>query len=251
MVRGGDGFNRLNYLHWRCVAGPGQRTQLSPMLDNDSYNQAESRELNLVRDVLLSCQLQIRQPGRVAFAVRASPWRRYVADLDLRRREIVLRDFGFGSEGKEVARRPLSTGFKVRPAAVEFGLCDRQVLLAIDGRTIFAHALSEQEEQPPPRYNTFPSSVTERSFLRSLEIWAEWNADVEVSRLRVWRDVYYLDPVGLPRTWRVEAPLPSRSYALLGDNGPVSIDSRNWPAAGVPQSAIRGRVNRPFWASQP
>ena len=39
--------------------------------------------------------------------------------------------------------------------------------------------------------------------------------------------------------------MPANQVALLGDNAPVSIDSRQWQPAGVPLDAVMGRVRRP------
>ncbi|HMC11529.1 MAG TPA: S26 family signal peptidase, partial [Pirellulaceae bacterium] len=73
---------------------------------------------------------------------------------------------------------------------------------------------------------------------------------LDLTKLCVWRDVYYLDPQGLLRRWAVTAPLAADEFALLGDNQPVSIDSRNWGPPGVSWQAIVGRVYRPFWTAQ-
>jgi hypothetical protein len=71
---------------------------------------------------------------------------------------------------------------------------------------------------------------------------------MRVSELKVWRDLYYLDPEETGADWEAERPLPAGSYALLGDNIPVSIDSRQW-SQGVPRDSIRGIVYRPFWSA--
>jgi hypothetical protein len=75
-------------------------------------------------------------------------------------------------------------------------------------------------------------------------------AGVEVTGLRVWRDAYYLDPQGLPRPWKMSAPQVKGEFALLGDNQPVSIDSRTWEAGWVGRRAILGLVCRAPWARE-
>jgi signal peptidase I len=238
IVRGGDGFNRLEYRHWRCVAGPGDRTKGSPILDNDSYNQAESRELNVVRDVHLSCDLSLREPGRVALFVRANA-KQFAAFVDPQRREVTLESLDADLRGTMLDREPLAIDLARTAVTVEFGLCDRQMLLAIDGRTTFLHAIDDSENEPLPA----------TAIANQLEIWAGSSARVEIMHLRVWRDVYYLDPTTLARPWRADAPLAAGQFALLGDNGPVSIDSRHWPQTGISRASIMGRVYRPFWAA--
>jgi len=68
---------------------------------------------------------------------------------------------------------------------------------------------------------------------------------------RIWRDIYYLDPDGLSRPWQAPSPLTQDEYALLGDNQPVSVDSRHWTPAGVRKQEILGIVYRPFWERRP
>jgi hypothetical protein len=70
---------------------------------------------------------------------------------------------------------------------------------------------------------------------------------LEVTQLKVWRDIHYLPPSGLDEPWQAPAA-QSGHVALLGDNPPVSDDSRQWPGGSVPASTILGRVYRPFWS---
>jgi signal peptidase I len=55
---------------------------------------------------------------------------------------------------------------------------------------------------------------------------------VEVSSLKLFRDVYYTDDVGR-RAIDGAAQLKSNEYFVLGDNSPVSKDSRSWTNATV------------------
>ena len=71
---------------------------------------------------------------------------------------------------------------------------------------------------------------------------------IEVSELKVWRDLYLLDPQDTGEDWEAERPLAADTYALLGDNIPVSVDSRQW-SQGVARGSIRGIVYRPFWSA--
>jgi hypothetical protein len=72
---------------------------------------------------------------------------------------------------------------------------------------------------------------------------------LQIDDLKVWRDIYYLDPQGLSRSWEMPAPLGESEFALLGDNQPVSIDSRNWES-GVGRRAILGLVYRAPWTRE-
>jgi hypothetical protein len=69
---------------------------------------------------------------------------------------------------------------------------------------------------------------------------------LQIADLRVWRDIYYLDPAGFSRPWQADDAVARGDLAVLGDNPPVSVDSRNWQQP-LAQSAVLGRVYRPFW----
>jgi len=135
-----------------------------------------------------------------------------------------------------LAETRLKTKFSHRFVRVEFGLCDQQVLLLIDGHVVLRHPY-----QPTTNSRIEP--------LHPVAIGAH-NIHLELTNLCVWRDVYYLDPQGLSRPWQLPNALGKNEYALLGDNQPVSIDSRQWDSPGVPRSALLGHVYRPFWASR-
>jgi len=108
-------------------------------------------------------------------------------------------------------------------------------LLAVDGRMIRCLPF----ERPPG---------ASLETLQPLAIGVK-NLEVEISHLRVWRDIYYLDPQGLPGPWQAASPLAQDEVFLVGDNQPVSVDSRQWEPRRAGERAILGKVYRPFWAS--
>ena len=219
----------LRYHHWRCVGGPGVRTALSPVLDNDSYNQAESRELNEVTDLLLACRVRLVGQGTFALAAIDGDIR-FAALFEPAAKRLILT-----ANGRELQRANLNRSFGGSPAKIEFGLCDQQVLLAIQGRTVFRHAYR-------------PDRKPKSSVLHPIEIGAQ-DLEVELNDLQLWRDIYYLEPLGTSRAWRAEQALGPSEYALLGDNPPVSDDSRIWREPAVGRSRLVGQVMRPFWSS--
>lgn len=221
-------FDWLAYHHWACVAGPRPRTKPSPILDNDSFNQGLSREQHAVPDVQLSCRLWARGKGTFALAA-VDGLQRFETEFDPHLKIVRLR-----ADGVEVAEEDLAVKFDRRPVQIDFGLCDGQILLTVAGREIFRHPYERPAGHAPET-------------LHPLAIGTSGMA-IEVSELKVWRDLYLLDPDETGADWEAERPLAAETYALLGDNIPVSVDSRQW-SQGVARASIRGIVYRPFWSA--
>ena len=220
-------WDRLAYEHWACTANPRLRGVSAEVLDNDPYNQGETtRELNPVADVFLSCRLKATGAGRLALAATDGEQRFELAIEP--QRSVVLR-----CNGVTLLELPQKLQLSQAAVEIEFGLCDRQVFLSAGGRTIV-------------RFPDERRSGARPVVKRPLAIGAQ-ELDVELSHLRVWRDIYYLDANGRAGNWQ-SGPLTSGQLIVLGDNEPVSIDSRQWQPAAVPESAVIGLVNQPFWA---
>lgn len=216
------------------ILGNAQRVELpsfelfSRITDYDAYNQGELRRpLNEVRDVWLECVVQARGTGTLTLAALdgeepiewfLEPARR----LELRK------------GGQALLTSPLQHGFR-RPTRLAFGSCDGQVFLAVNGRIA---GLGKQ-----PRELPLAPAQSKRMFAMTGN-----GLDLRISERRIWRDIYYLDPAGLSRPWQAASPLGKSEYAVLGDNQPVSVDSRHWEH-GVKRQDILGVVYRPFWAA--
>ena len=62
--------------------------------------------------------------------------------------------------------------------------------------------------------------------------------------IRLYRDIYYLDPARAGWKWTAKEPLGQREFLLLGDNAPISVDSRHWQPQGINSKYLLGRVLR-------
>ena len=117
---------------------------------------------------------------------------------------------------------------------IEVSLIDQQFLLAIDGETLVAWPFERPE--PPASPPSWPLAIGTQGL------------EVAISDLRVYRDVYYTRPLGLQKCPGIDRPvhLGAGEYYVLGDNSPVSEDSRMWPERGAVDAKLL--VGKPFLA---
>jgi signal peptidase I len=212
----------LMYRHWRCYTSPHPRTEESPVTDNDAYNQGLSRELHEVTDLLLSCDVRLAEDGEVAILIhdgRAS----FTATVSAKARSLTLH------RGEDIWERvAFPTDADSRHVAIEFGVVDDQILMAINGETVI------RREYKPLDGPLQPTS-------RPLGI-AGRRGGCSVANIRVYRDIFYLNPFRGDGASAAPAKLADDAYFLLGDNSPLSNDSRHWPAPGLPRNRSIGKV---------
>ena len=111
---------------------------------------------------------------------------------------------------------------------IELSLFDQQLIVAVNRRPVVVLPF---DDLPPEEPTSRPLAIGTRGL------------SVVLSRMRVYRDVYYTHPVGArPRSavGRKYGPLDDE-YFVLGDNPAVSDDSRTWPQPGVPASQVVGK----------
>ncbi len=177
-------------------------------------------------DVLLSLRL-VETEGRGALILRATDG---VEDFQ------VAMYFDDRQSWFQVSRRGLAIpgargdiGLNRSTPTIEISLIDQQFLLALDGRTL-ATVPYERSGVPCPTATPLAIGVQ--------------GLGVALADLRVYRDVYYTRPIGYTARWALDAParLSDDEYFVLGDNSPISDDSRTWPGGyGVKANLLVGK----------
>ncbi len=205
----------LVYRHWRRV-GKAAQVEEAPITDDSPYCPALRREedYSFVPDVMLSFRVATTF-GRGLLLLRATDGReQFQVHIDpnaqrywvLHNGRQVLRSGGMGKTPV------LEGGLKI-----ELSLFDQQFLLAMDGKTLSV---------VPYDVGTTPRQPT----TRPLAIGSQ-GLGLELRELRVYRDVYYGRPAAAAAAWATDKPVrvSNWGYFVLGDNSPVSVDSRCWP----------------------
>lgn len=192
--------------------------------DRYAYNPREPRSRTLaVAEVLVTLDvIPSSTPARLTIELSAG-----------RQRVAWVRDPAVGQQWLTIDGRPVQpTSLPLSDPGVrqsfEFSTIDRTLRAAVDGQLVLPPiALSETDR----RRDADPGPL--------LKLGAS-AGDIEIHNLRIDRDVYYRAANGQHGTtspWQ----LGPDEYFMLGDNSPVSLDSRSWPHPAVPRRLVIGR----------
>jgi hypothetical protein len=122
------------------------------------------------------------------------------------------------------------------PVTVRLALVDYRILLEIDGRSFVEYDI----DPPPAERLDGPMHSMPSSAARPLGIGAPGLA-VEMTNLRLLRDVFYTDLAPGQSARAAARKLGPDEYFVLGDNSPISRDSRLGRSEFVPATSIQGK----------
>ncbi len=230
-----------------AVADLYEASHIVAVSDEYGYNPSEETGTPTpIRDLSVSARV-VLQGGSGEFVIEMTNGSTVFAFvLDVIRREVHLFEEPL-PEGMALNSQPTCLNPKSEPKAsapwpkslgngsgnIEVSIIDKQVVVAIDGVPImepwpFEFPTGVQAPRIPVRFGA-----------RGL--------DIKISQLKLYRDVYYTDS----RTRHaVNRPYELRDdeFFVMGDNSPVSHDSRRWDAPGVSRSLL---IGKPFLVHLP
>ena len=202
-----------------------RRSHFAPISDEYGYNQHyEGVDAYRVSDVMLEFDLaQCPRSGELDVRVAAG---RTFADCRFDLAGDVM-TISLNASPQAATTIPLPASIHSGNHQVVVSVFDGQLVVGIDG---------EQQGEPillPVNPETAPAPWVER-----LARIGARGAEVTVSNLRMYRDIYYTPK---NNAGSKQFSLDGDEYFVLGDNSPVSVDSRCWDSPGVPDRALIGK----------
>ena len=215
--------------------------------DEYGYNPSdESGAPNAVRDLMLSMNLEMKGGAGEFIIEMTNGAMVFDVVFDAVRHEVYLYAeplpegmslnsdlMGAGPNSEPVASAPLPKKLMGKGGLIEVSLFDKQILVAMDGKVVIA----------PWKFEIPSGAQAPRIPVR----FGGRGLDINVSRLKLYRDVYYTDTRSRHAVNR-PYELNADEFFVLGDNSPVSHDSRRWENPVVNRSHL---VGKPFLVHLP
>ncbi|MCO6456725.1 MAG: hypothetical protein J5I93_15610 [Pirellulaceae bacterium] len=232
----------LQYRHWPGMAAafpPRRRTDETQIVDHYPYNQALTRSpLHPVTDLQLRLNVRTAGTGQLALRFQTASGTHEARWAPRRRSAELWRD------GLLLRSAPVRVDHVRRSVPVEFTVWDHQAALRIAGQTVLWHMVEPDSE--PKALETISAQASSPSGdpISGIQIGVTGPMAVQLDSLIILRDIFYLHPDGSGRPWPAAGSiqLPPDHYLLLGDNVPLSRDSRHWPSPAVHRKSLVGKV---------
>ena len=230
-------LSMYDYQQWRCyLTTLSDRRQPSPVEDNYGFNTSVRRSLNEVNDLLVEVDLTHveqssyafeihRRVPHATFNVRCTMLGGSSSEIHCQMRVV--------SDGKSQLTENTATVQRARQLTAGLQNVDGRILFTIDDQHVFEHAL-------PPSSGSQP--------LPFLSLGLPKDESVALRSLKISRDAYFFQPEVRP-SLQLPLTLAADEYYVVGDNLPVSDDSRHFGPVKEIIGVVRKKA-RPQHSSQ-
>ncbi|WP_197530679.1 S26 family signal peptidase [Bythopirellula polymerisocia] len=204
-----EDWNLLSYVH----------PQEQLITDDSSYNAGLTRRLFAVYDLSLSIKLQVTGTGELAICHYDGEQEREIR-LNPAEGRFELRSGGILLSIVELSPAS-SKALQVGEVQIEIGVIDQRLLFAIEGNVEWARDIEDSEQKG--------SGVNRKDSCPVFKIGAR-GLTTRLRDLRLFRDAFYASREEAASLDEPMIPilLGENEIFVLGDNVPVSIDSRHW-----------------------
>lgn len=200
-----------------------RESHVAPITDALAYNPDRgAEETYAVHDLMLSLTVTWMRGNGVFRIEMTDGVEVFDVEVDLAAGELLLRVEGDPEPARAADLPDVKRG---APFTLTVSSFDRQVTIAINDAPVCAPL-------------ELTADLGEASPLRRPVRFGARGLDLSVEHVVLYRDVYYT-PVAERKDQIYQ--LGPDEYFMLGDNSPVSVDSRHWTRAGVPAAMLIGK----------
>jgi len=223
-----------------------RKSHFAPVTDIYGYNRGRATiEPAVVGDLMLSAQVEIQAGGGelILSMTDGRHWFHCVFDVAAREIRLLI-------DGKATALRRgiMPSTMQEGSVIVEMSTFDRQLLLAVDGQLVFEPwPQPALQDDVPHSQDAAPSNAPNEQVLREPVRFGARGLHVAVNSLKLFRDVYYRKGRGVNGVDEA-CELGPDDYFVVGDNSPISLDSRGWSEPAVNKRML---IGKPFLVHLP
>ncbi len=235
------------YQQHRCYATKKDADKVVSIEDNYGFNQSLTRDLHSVDEIFLEADVEYSASSIVGLRYRRQSVD-YEFQIDIAKKSLTFTTVGARrNDGKreESTWRDSMTNSLVRHAIdgsgklkLELTSFDSQLVLFINQKQVFTLQIE------PETVDDDATEAVDNSTGDPMQIQIGVNDPAaSFRRIRIWRDLYYYPA---PETAQKNSELDAMDgFIVLGDNVPISVDSRHWNMPSVAAPFVIGTVDLP------
>ncbi|MEM7312748.1 MAG: S26 family signal peptidase [Planctomycetota bacterium] len=199
---------------------PFKRGTSCELRDNYGYNQFRSRQLNTITDWYVTAELEWHGDIQAEMRLAVRGW---LGELRL---ELDANQLKLATPDREITDSYSDQMTSANRLRLLAGFADGRWIVAVNDVPVAEVPATTDDLSKADGKNTYDH--------RPLRIVASGSGQLNVLHLKIWRDIYYLDPSdnkGPDEVWSCN--LGANEFLMLGDNSPISRDGRQGAAYGI------------------